>query len=161
MADVAETIEDSGRRIGRHAWVEMRMFELLGGWSGTVAEPRTRALLACMSRHHAWHAELWHDLLPDLPHVPAADLVTPHEPTAAIVDALEAVDGTDAPATLVAVHEGVLLRLAARYTEHLERTTPVTDGPTIRALRLVLADLDGDGAAAGDLLVALRAATPD
>jgi hypothetical protein len=160
MADVADTIEDSGRRIGRHAWAEMRMFEVLGGWSGTVAEPRTRALLAETSRHHAWHAELWHDLLPDLPHLPAADLVAPDEPTAAIVTALEAVDGTDARATLAAVHEGALPHLADRYAEHLERTTPVTDGPTIRALRLVLADIEGDGTAAGDLLGALRAEAP-
>ena len=160
MADVAETIEDSGRRIGGHVWAEMRMFEVTGRWSGSVAEPRARALLAGMSRHHAWHAELWHDLLPDLPHLPAADLVAPDEPTGAIVAALEVVDGTDARATLAAVHEEALPRLAARYTEHIERTTPVTDGPTIRTLRLVLADLEGDRAAAGELLVTLRADAP-
>ena len=30
MADVAETIEESGRRIGRHSWVEARLFEIVG-----------------------------------------------------------------------------------------------------------------------------------
>ena len=30
MADVAETIEESGRRIGHHAWVEARLFEVVG-----------------------------------------------------------------------------------------------------------------------------------
>lgn len=159
MADVAETIEDSGRRIGHHAWVEMRLFEVLGGWSGTVAEPRTRALLATASRHHAWHAELWHDLLPDLPHLPVADLVAPDEPTAAIVATLEAVDATDPRATLAAVHDA-LPRLVARYAGHLERTAPVSDGPIIRALGLVLTDLDGDGRALGDLLSALGAEAP-
>ena len=160
MADVAETIEHSGRRIGRHAWAEMRMFEVLGGWSGTVAEPRARALLARASRHHPCHPALGHDLRPALPPLPAADLVAPDEAPAAIVAALEVVDGPDERATLAAVHEDALPRLTARYPEHLERTTSVTDGPTIRALRLVLADLDRDGAAAGELLVALRADAP-
>ncbi len=34
--DDSQTIEESGRRIGGHAWVEMRLFEKLGRWSGVV-----------------------------------------------------------------------------------------------------------------------------
>ncbi|HEX6569667.1 MAG TPA: hypothetical protein VF015_10890 [Acidimicrobiales bacterium] len=169
MADRAETIDDSGRRIGGHAWCEMRLFEILGRWSGTVREPRAQALLARQSRHHAWHAELWHDLLPALPHLPAADLVAPGEAATRIVALLTAIDdpagragaadsAADAAAVakLAALYEEALPQLAATYADHLDRTTVVTDGPTIRALRLVLADLADDGAAGADLLAALR-----
>ncbi len=160
MADVAETIEQSGRRIGHHAWVEMRLFETLGRWSGTVRDPRARALFASQSHHHAWHAELWQGLLPAVPHLPAADLVAPEPADAQVVAALEAFDDPDrdedsveATVTrLAAVYDATLPHLVTTYTEHLDRTTAVTDGPTVRALHLVLRDL-ADDKAAGDALI--------
>jgi hypothetical protein len=226
MADVAETIEASGRRIGHHAWVEMRLFETLGRWSGTVADPRAKALLAGQSHHHAWHAELWYALLPALPHLPAADLVAASEATSELVAALAELDeapagasdatrspadatpspadatpspadatpssaGAAAPsaprdtpspageaptsadadeadadeadadeaddvARLTAIYRDALPRVAAAYRDHLGLTTPVTDGPTIRALGLVLADLDADTRAGLELIAALE-----
>jgi hypothetical protein len=160
MADVAESIEASGRHIGHHAWVEMRLFETLGRWSGTVSDPRARALLAAQSHHHAWHAELWHALLPALPHLPAADLVAPSEATSELVATLAELDEAPAPADdvsrLAAIYRVALPRVTAAYRDHLARTTPVTDGPTIRALGLVLADLDADTRAGLDLLAALE-----
>jgi hypothetical protein len=160
MADVAETIEASGRRIGHHAWVEMRLFEALGRWSGTAADPRAKAMLATQSHHHAWHAELWHALLPALPHLPAADLVAPSEATSELVAALAELDEAPAPADdvsrLAALYRVALPRVAAAYRDHLALTTPVTDGPTIRALGLVLADLDADTRAGLELFAALE-----
>lgn len=163
MADAAETIEQSGRRIGHHAWVEMRLFEILGRWSGTVSEPRARALFASQSHHHAWHSELWQGLLPAVPHLPAADLVAPDPADAQVVAALEALDEPDndedptaaAVTRIAAVHGTALPHLATTYSDHLEQTTPVTDGPTIRALHLVLRDLADDRAAGDALRVAL------
>lgn len=175
VSQVGETIEVSGRRIGGHAWIETRLFEVLGRWSQIVPDPRARALLARQSRHHGWHAELWHELLPALPHLSYADLVAPNEAAAAGAAALAALDELDpaegdgppdatpesdddaaaALAVLTVVHREVLPRVRAAYAEHLEHTTPVTDGPTIRVLRLVLADLDEDAAAGDDLIAAL------
>jgi hypothetical protein len=166
MADAAETIEASGRRIGHHAWVEMRLFETLGRWSGTVADPRAKALLAAQSHHHAWHAEQWHALLPALPHLAAADLVAPSEATSELVATLAELDEVPAPADdtaaapddvsrLAAIYRVALPRVAAAYREHLALTTPVTDGPTMRTLGLVLADLDADIRAGLDLLAEL------
>lgn len=182
VAQVAETIEVSGRRIGGHAWIETRLFEVLGRWSQLVPEPRARALLARQSRHHAWHAELWHDLLPALPHLSGADLVAPNDTTEAAAAALAALDELEPPgegerlvegpaphdaapdadddpaaalAVLTVVHREVLPRVRAAYDEHLDHTTPVTDGPTIRVLRLVLADLAEDAAAGDELIAAL------
>jgi hypothetical protein len=162
MADLAETIDESGRRIGHHAWVEMRLFETLGQWSGSVPEPRAKALLASQSHHHAWHAELWHALLPALPHLPAADLVAPAEDDAEVVASLAALDdaGDDTVTRLAAIYGTVLPHLIAAYTDHLAHTTIVTDAPTIRALRLTLADLTADLAAGDDLIAVLQSDGP-
>jgi hypothetical protein len=166
MADVAETIEDSGRRIGHHAWIEARLFEIVGRWAGTVTEPRSRALFARQSAHHAWHAELWHGLLPALPHVSDSQLVASDEVDAELVATLSALDDADggdttagAVSRLVALQHQVLPRLLAAYDDHLAHTTPVTDGPTMRVLHLVRADL-ADDIAAGDALLAALEATP-
>jgi hypothetical protein len=178
MADVAETIEVSGRRAGHHAWIEMRLFETVGRWVGAVADPRAKALLAAQSHHHAWHAELWYSLLPALPHLPAADLVAPGDGDSALVARLAALDeaepaeprparpgGTGVPggtsgdrARLAAVYEDALPHLAATYREHLDATNPLTDGPAIRALRLAQADIADDTRAGLDLIALLAGA---
>mgnify|MGYP001222847958 FL=1 len=198
MADVAETIEESGRRIGSHAWVEARLFEIVGRWSGTVPEPRARALFASQSHHHAWHAELWHDLLPALPHVATDAFVAPAAGDAALISALEELDaggdvrdgaasagggtggrdgGAEGPGAagnaggeddgrlvtlgrLTVLYRRVLPELAARYADHLARTTPVTDGPAIRVLRLVTADIEADTAEGEALIEALGGPHP-
>jgi hypothetical protein len=173
MADVAETIEESGRRIGHHAWVEARLFEVVGRWAGTVAEPRSRALFSRQSAHHAWHVELWHGLLPALPHVSDTQLVAPGGTDAETVAALAAFDEPadagpdsserghrdDAVARLVALYRDALPELVAVYDDHLAHTSPVADGPTMRVLRLVRADLAED-AAAGEALIAALESPP-
>jgi hypothetical protein len=152
---VAETLEESARRIGHHAWIELRLFETLGAWVTDVPELEAKAVVATQSYHHAWHAELWHGLLPSVPHLHAPDLVVPADPaTAAQIDSLGAATGT--VARLALLYEDVLPGLIAAYSDHLGRTTPVTDGPTIRALRLVLADEEEDARTGGHLLRSLR-----
>ena len=144
MVTTAETIEQTGRRIGGHAWVEMRLFETLGRWSGVVDEPRARVLLAAASRHHAWHAELWMGLLPGLPHLPAADHVAPGDGAAAMVAALEDLDDAPTDQRVAALVQVALPQVIDRYAAHLEVAVPVADAPTERALRLAVADLRAD-----------------
>jgi len=133
MATTAETIEQTGRRIGGHAWVEMRLFETLGRWSGVVDEPRARVLMAAASRHHAWHAELWMGLLPGVPHLPAADLVAPGDGAAAMVAALEDLDDAPTDQRVAALVQVALPQVIDRYAAHLEVAVPVADAPTERA----------------------------
>lgn len=144
MATTAETIEQSGRRIGGHAWVEMRLFETLGRWSGVVDDPRARVVLAAASRHHAWHAELWMGLLPGLPHLATAELVAPGDGAAAMVAALEDLDDAPSDQRIAALVQVAFPQVIDRYTTHLGLTVPVADAPTARVLRLALADLRAD-----------------
>ncbi|HEX6167420.1 MAG TPA: hypothetical protein VFZ30_11570, partial [Acidimicrobiales bacterium] len=77
-----------------------------------------------------------------------------------LVATLAELDEAPAPADdvsrLAAIYRVALPRVTAAYRDHLALTTPVTDGPTIRALGLVLADLDADTRAGLDLLAALE-----
>lgn len=129
----------AARVIGGYVWLEERLFETLGGWVPSVAEPEGKLLLDADSHHHAWHASLWRQLLPALRELVAGDLVAPSSPELdAFMAALAA-----SPSTierLVAVYRVLLPRQVVAYQCHRERASSVTDGPTIRALELVLAD---------------------
>jgi hypothetical protein len=160
MTTVAETIEQSGARIGGHAWLEMRLFETLGRWSGSVDEPRARVLLAAASRRHGWHAELMVGLLPGVPHLPAADLIAPDDAAAAMLATLADLDDAATAARLRAVADVALPHVIDRYGAHLAVTVPVADAPTMRVLRLALADHEADRAAFA-ALAATSVAPPD
>jgi hypothetical protein len=157
---VAESIEQAGRRVGAHAWVAARLFEVTGRWSTTVDDPRARVRLGVASRRYGWHAELWHGLLPAVPHLGVDDLVAPPDdlaPLLAEIDELDTADLGDRGDDRTTAGDGdadteKLTSLAGRVLpavvddleRHLAVTTPVTDGPTIRVLTLVLADLRAD-----------------
>lgn len=136
------SLEASARRIGHYCWIEMRAFEILGAWTGSVPEPAIKATLATHSRQHGWHGELWHDLLPVIGETGVDSFVAP--PARALAAFVEAVAAPDAPELtiekLVGAYRVLVPRLVGTYGRHLDRASPISDGPTIRALRLVLSD---------------------
>ena len=144
MTMTAETIELSGARLGGHAWLSMRLFETLGRWSGSADDPRAQVLFGSMSRRQGRHAELWVGLLPALPHLPSADLLSARDGADVVVAALASLDDSPASARLAALRDDALPHTVARYRAHLDVTVPPTDAPTIRALGHVLADLGAD-----------------
>ena len=52
--------------MGNYRWVEIKLFEALGGWVATVPELDVKMVLGRHCYHHAWHAELWTKRLPEL-----------------------------------------------------------------------------------------------
>ena len=136
---MTSTLLDAARVVGGYVWLEERLFEILGGWVSEVAEPEAKLRLAADSQHHAWHAALWRERLPALREIDGDELVAPGRPAlVAVVAALRA-----SPTTvekLAGVYRVVLPHQAALYQRHLDTASAVTDGPTIRALQLVLAD---------------------
>jgi hypothetical protein len=134
---------DAARLIGHYRWVEARLFETMGGWAATVPEPEPKVRLSDDSLHHAWHAELWWDRLPELHDVDPGDFTVPATAgVEAFMAALARPAGTIE--RLVGVYRVLLPRKVAAYSAHLELASRGTDGPTIRALRLVLADERAD-----------------
>ena len=135
-------LEASARLVGHYCWIEMRAFEILGAWTASVPEPAVKGTLATHSRQHGWHAELWHDLLPVIGESGVDAFVAP--PGRALAAFVEAVAAPDAPELtiekLVGAYRVLVPRLVGAYRHHLDLTSPISDGPTIRALRLVLSD---------------------
>lgn len=135
------TLGETARRIGHYRWIEMRLFEILGGWVGTVPELEVKLRLGEHCFHHSWHSELWSDRLPDLGELTPRRLTVP--PNDTLLEFCEVLGGPGADQTierLVGVYRVLIPHKIAAYTHHLRSSSPATDAPTIRSLRLVLQD---------------------
>jgi hypothetical protein len=136
------TVEESARRVGHYKWIEMRLFEALGGWVATVPELDVKTTLGRHCYHHAWHAELWHKRLPELREMNPDRLTRPPNPEMeAFVAALTEPEDRDLTIEkLVGVYRVLLPRKIAAYTYHLNATSRITDAPTMRSLGFILSD---------------------
>jgi len=154
-------IEENARRIGNYRWAETRLFETLGGWVDTVPELDVKTMLGIHCHKHAWHAELWHERLPALHEMPADRLTAPANE--AMVRLVEALTEPDSPhqtiEKLTGVYRLLIPRLIAAYTHHQTVTKELTDGPTSRALKLILQDELEDWRK-GEVMLQLLIATP-
>ena len=144
---LALTLVESARLLGCYRWIEQRLFEVLGNWVATETEPEARLLFDVQSRHHAWHAQLWGERIPDVDGVVDPDLLTvaPDEGTDELLSTLGGVPGSEEGSggtlvRLVGLARVVMPRLVCGYGYHLSRTVLVSDAPVIRALRLALRD---------------------
>ena len=138
----AFTVEESARRVGNYKWVEMRLFEALGGWIATVPELDVKMRLGTHTYKHAWHAELWHKRLPELREMNPERLTQPAND--GVVAFFEAMTEPEAPEQtiekLVGVYRVLIPHKIAAYTYHLNNTSQITDAPTMRSLRHALDD---------------------
>ncbi len=142
------TLEESAAIAGGLCWVERGLFQRLGAAVAPSSTAQVKVLLDRHSQHAAWRAEQWWDRLPVLTGVERDDLVKPPARWAA---ALEKPAGSDDPpasdVTRLAVAYRVLLpRLAVAYDHHIERVSPVAEGPVRRTLGQVIVDVRADWA---------------
>jgi len=151
------TVEESARRVGHYAWIEMRLFEALGGWVATVPELDVKTTLGRHCYHHAWHAELWVKRLPELREMRADRLIQP--PNTAMEEFVAALTEPESPEQtiekLVGVYRVLLPRKIAAYSYHRAATSRITDAPTIRSLGFILEDENTDWREGEMLLQAL------
>lgn len=154
------TLRELARRLGGHRWVEARAFELLGEWACTLPEPEVKALFGRHCYHHAWHAELLTECLPELPAAGTrqALAVAPGPQVEAFFDVLGR-SGSDAVERLVGVYRVLLPAVIAAYRRDLSAMNPVSDAPAMRALELVVRDEVLDRRE-GDLLLASAIGPP-
>jgi hypothetical protein len=145
-------IRDTARRLAHLAWVERRLFEVVGAWVVGTADGEVAALFAARSMHHGWRASLLEEQVPVLHDLDPAELAPPD----AFVHLLDAVAASaDDRERLVALAHVVGPHLAARHQALLGDATPVADGPMARVLRLVVVDEQDDQRAA-ELLLSSR-----
>ena len=135
-------VVESAKRVGHYKWVEMRLFEALGGWVATVPELDVKMRLGTNCYKHAWHAELWHKRLPELREMNPERLTLPaNEGMEAFMAAMtEPEAGEQTIEKLVGVYRVLIPHKIAAYTYHLNNTSAITDAPTIRSLKLALND---------------------
>jgi hypothetical protein len=153
------TLANAAALVGEYRWIENALYGLLGEWVTDMPVAAVKVHLDGQSLRHAWHAELWADRLPVLAGADPDRWTVPSTPTAALFALLTGVPvptgepgSTWPPAAdellgrpgalprLAGLYRVVLPRLVTSYERHLRVASPVTDGPTARALRLVLND---------------------
>jgi hypothetical protein len=156
------SVEETAARVGHYKWLEMRIFELMGGWVATVPELDVKLRLGTHCYHHAFHSELWHKRLPELREMNPERLTQPPNPEMeAFVEALGGPEGQDQTIEkLVGLYRVLLPHLIAAYTYHLNNTSQITDAPTIRSLNFCLQD-DMEEWREGEMIVQSLIETPE
>jgi hypothetical protein len=156
------TVEETARRVGAYKWIEMRLFEALGGWVATVPEIDVKLRLGTHCYHHAWHAELWHKRLPELREMNQDRLTLPaNDDVAAFMEAVtEPTDPEQTIEKLVGVYRVLIPHKIAAYTYHLNNTSSITDAPTIRSLNFILQDEMADWRE-GEMLIQSLLTSPE
>lgn len=131
------TIDDSARFLGHVTWLEGRLFEVVGEWVRSTPEPAVKLALARQSRHHGGHVELLEPLRPDT-RDHDLEARAPLDPGwRTLVARLIAASSTAQRLERLAETLGPTIQC---YEDHLGAMRPVRDGPTRRALLLVLDD---------------------
>ena len=150
------TLEETARWVGAARWLELRCFELLGGWVTTTPEPEVKLAFARQSHHHAWHAELFERVLPSANGFSADGVVVP--PDDAWDALLDKLDGLSATIDrLVGAYELLMPGKLDEYERWYGAVDPVQDAPLRRWLGFVVMDEQAD-LAEGRALLAGRGA---
>jgi hypothetical protein len=124
--------------------LEMQLAAKLGGWVPRAEPAGAKLLLARHARHHAWHTELWDDVVPVLHDQPGR--IGVDEP--ALREAAGLLAAAQDP---LGVYDDVLPHVVAAYRSWSAEATPVAERPIMRVLDLVLRDLDFDAREGHDL----------
>lgn len=136
------SVDETAKRVGHYKWIEMRLFELMGGWVAVAPELDVKLRLGTHCYHHAWHSELWHRRLPELREMNPDRLTqAPNPELEAFVAALAEPEAAEQTIEkLVGLYRVLLPHLIAAYTYHVNNTSSTTDAPTIRSLNFCLQD---------------------
>jgi hypothetical protein len=139
-AQGGRTLHEAATVNGANRWLEMRVFEIVGGWVSTVPEVDVKLALATQGYHHAWHAELWEDRLPVLAGINTDELTAPASEGWERLIAILAEPETPTIERLAGLYRVVLPHKISAYRAQRAATDVLAEGATTRALDLVLAD---------------------
>jgi hypothetical protein len=138
------SLERTATLVGAYLWIELRSFELLGGWVQSSADLEVKLSFAEQSHHHAWHARLWAHRFPVVSHLVRDQYcVSPGRSWSVLFDQLSDPQ-TGTAERLIGAYHLLLPAKLGLYQQHLEAASPVADGSLIRSLRQVIADESAD-----------------
>jgi hypothetical protein len=131
-------LEESAALLGAYCALERGAFEAAGRLCTAVSGMALAVHLDGLSAEHAWHAELWADRLPVLASIDAQALIVLPPVASSVFDL---VNEEATPSRGLAIFVRVVLpRLLSGYCRHRSLVSFAADGPTMRALRLVMRD---------------------
>lgn len=132
-------MQDLGDRVGHDAWIERRLFEVLGAWTADSVSDAVTLHFDAASRRHGWHAQLCFDRLPELASLDAESLVVaPGENTGRLFESLAGIDGDDA--RLRAMYNVVLPEVVIRHRRLRDAAPPVSAASVRRWYGFIVAD---------------------
>src|SRR6266850_844068 len=134
------SVEENSRRLLRFFYFERRLMQALGAW--TLRIPQFEVKLET-GRHIFYHADAAR-LLRERLHEQEKRLADIDRFRDTEVDRFieEMLSAADSAEFLVGVHQVAGRALQTAYRHHIDDTDPITDVPTIRALRRILSDYE-------------------
>lgn len=131
-------VKERGDHVATFRWIEVRLMEMLAAWVPTTPEMEVKLVFGAHIWDVAQHADSFgkrtHELRLPLQHSlePSGDYVHFLEELAATVETNKRIAG---------FYDCVLPSLERKFRGYLERVDPLLDGPTVRILDRVLADI--------------------
>lgn len=129
----------AARTVGGWCWAEQRCFEVLGSWVRDTEHAAAKTMLSIHSRHHAWRAQRWAELLPRAYSSSPDELTTaPGALDRAVFDELArlATVGLRMQGHYHVVYPALLMA----YRTSPIVMSPISDAPALRAIRIILSD---------------------
>lgn len=130
-------------RASQYKWLESKAFEISGAAVLSVVEPELKLMLNRHSLHHGWHAELWHNHIPETPAFnPTRQALAPSQNVEDFMATLAGTLDSDVSSAtkLVGIYRVLLPYMVTSYNSWAYTVSPVSEAPMARSLRLVLQD---------------------
>lgn len=132
------SVNDRARAIGTFRFIEIRLMEIVAGWTPTTPEMEVKVIFG----RHIWSFAQHADWLGKR----TFELRQPErytiEPVSGYVDVLRAADEVDSTSgRLAAMYDVLIPGLETRYRDYLERTDRLIDEPSVVIIDRILADL--------------------
>jgi hypothetical protein len=136
------TLLESIDLLGRYRYVELAAFAAIGGRATSAEAPAVQRYLAGASLAHGWRARVVEERLPVSVGLPGTEACTRSpSPSVDRAIALAAEPGPDS-SILDCLARGLYPAMAAAYRERIAAASPAPDGPVVRALGRIVADLE-------------------
>lgn len=134
------SVEENARRLLRYFYFERRLAQALGAWTLAIPDFEVKVEIG---RHIFYHADAARTLRERLSEQEMRfSEIDKFRDTAIDRFIDEMLSAADAPELLVGAHQVLGAALATTYRHHIDDTDAVTDVPTIRALKRILADYE-------------------
>jgi len=131
------SVRERGETVATLRWIQVRLMETIASWVPTTPEMEVKLLFGAHVWDLAQHADALGKRTFEL-RLPLQHSLEPTDPYKQLLASLAQVK--DTAERVASFYDGVLVALAARYRNYLERTDRLLDAPTVRILEHIGAE---------------------